>query len=759
MNAIRAFFISAAVLALEVSLTRVFSVVLWYHFGFMIVSLAMLGFAFAGAAVHFRAAKGKVTAGTSSFHSLVAAALLLPVVIALTRIPVDPTQLIQSPTDQVLFGAVILLASVPLFLLGFALCAAFEAGRDAIGRVYGASFLGGAAGVGLSLAGMEYLGGGGGLLLAAGAAWIAGIGRSTRWLALASAIVVALCMILAPGIIPTHSQKHFPNVSDEQVIDRKWNAFSSVVFYKNPKRHGLWAMPDSYPGPLPETLGIAIDEWAITSIVRMDGETDLGFFEAYPPTLGLETAKMGFDALVIGAGGGLDVLGALHFGAGHVTAVELNPMIVDAVKGEFREYSGDLYHDERVRAVAEEGRHFVERDEKKYDRIVLTGVDTFAATAAGAYALSENYIYTVEAFQSYLDHLKPDGMLCMTRWFYDPPRQTLRLIAAAREALEREGIAKPEACFFLARARLRSLILVKNEPFTEEEKQVLINSLPEREAVLIHAPGWRGHPIIDAFMAGTLDPDYAYRVDEATDDNPFLFEHGRWKNLFGAEQDWFMDQLGGLEVLFLTFAGLFACMALGTVLLLFLGRGTSWLRVDPRLAAFFFLLGAGYLITEAVLLPKLVLCLGHPVYAMSIVLISLLVFSGLGAVASQRMPRGGRWLAIVCTAAAASFPLFFLLLFDALQPQILQATLTGKIALIAAVIAVPGFLMGLPFPLALRNHAGMVPRAFLFNGAGSALAGPAATALAITFGFTTTFWIASGLYLVAGLLVAGVRRK
>jgi hypothetical protein len=453
------------------------------------------------------------------------------------------------------------------------------------------------------------------------------------------------------------------------------------------------------------------------------------------------------------------VLGALYYGAGHVTAVELNPLIVDAVKGEFRRYSGSLYHDDRVRAVAEEGRHFVERDGKKYDRIVITGVDTFAATAAGAYALSENYIYTVEAFQSYLRHLKPGGVLCMTRWFYDPPRQTQRLIAAAREALTREGIAKPKECFFLARARLRSLILVKNEAFTKEEKQTLINGLPEREAVLIHAEGTPGHPIIDAFMAGNPDPDYPYRVDAPTDDNPFLFEHGRWKNLFGAEQDWFMDQLGGLEVLFLTFTGLFACMALGTALLLFLGRGTSWMRVGPRLAAFFFLLGAGYLVTEAVLLPKLVLSLGHPVYAMSIVLVSLLVFSGLGAVASQRMPGGGRWPALACIAAAASFPLFFLLLFDALQPQILHAALPGKIALIAAVLAVPGFLMGLPFPLALRSHSGMVPRAFLFNGAGSALAGPAATALAITFGFTITFWIATGIYLAAGLLVARARGK
>ncbi|MHC4945325.1 MAG: spermidine synthase family protein, partial [Planctomycetota bacterium] len=388
------FFLSAAILALEVSLVRIFSVVLWYHFGFMIVSLAMLGFALAGMAVRLRKERKGLDPARAANYALAGAGLILPAVIALTRVPVDPTLLLEAASHKFLFGLVILLSAFPFYLWGYALCAALELGRRSINRVYGASFLGGALGVGLALGGMEYLGGSGGVALAAVAAWLSGCvmvktARNVKRFAALSLLIIVACLVLLPGIVPEGSQKHFPAVPPEQIIDRKWNAFSSVIFYENPNRHGLWAMASGYRGRLPEMIGIAIDEWAITSIIRFDGNLEvLEFFEAYPPTLGLETTEPGFDSLVIGAGGGLDVLGALYYGAAHVNAVELNPLIVEAVKGKFREYSGDLYHDERVSAVAAEGRHYVEKDTRLYDRIILTGVDTFAATAAGAYALS-----------------------------------------------------------------------------------------------------------------------------------------------------------------------------------------------------------------------------------------------------------------------------------------------------------------------------------------------------------------------------------
>ncbi len=781
------FWVACAILALQVSLTRIFSVVLWYHFGFMIVSLAMLGFALAGAAVR-RLAKREgaifLPAGRAAF---IGAGLTLPLVAVVTRIPLDPTLVVETFSQALLFGLVILIAALLFFILGFAQCAVLEAGRRRINRVYGFSFLGGAAGIGLSLGGMEYLGGGGGVMLAAAAAWIGAFAvpelrRACRGAAWLSLIVLIASLAAFPGIVPESSRKHFPHVPPEQVIDREWNAFSSVLFYRNPERHGLWALSPGFRGKLPEMLGIAIDEWAITSIVKWDGriesgedgDPDLAFFDAYPPTLGLATAEDGFDALVIGAGGGLDVLAALYYGAGHVTAVEINPLIVNAVKGRFDDYSGGIYKNEKVRAVAAEGRYFVERDERLYSRIVLTGVDTFAATAAGSFALSENYIYTVEAFQGYIRRIEPDGMICMTRWFFEPPRQTLRLVNAAREALAQEGVENPDDCFFLAktRGRARSLLLMKKEPFSDSEIRELCGKLGERNVEIVHARGVRGHPLVDffftvrgraAFESGFPDGSrYPYRVDAPTDDCPFLFEHGRWTNLFQRENEMFLGPFGGHEVLAVTFLALLLFLVLGLVLI----RGKRRKEesraggVDPPppgnrflTAAAFTLIGVAYLAAESALLPRLVLSLGHPVYAMSIVLVGLLVWSGLGSMASRLVPATGGWAAAACIAAGAAGPVVFIFLFESMDAAILHASLGTKIGLSVILLALPGFLMGIPFPLAVRflsgKDADLVPRAFLWNGAGSALACPAAMAMAITFGFNVSFIAAAGCYVIA----------
>ncbi|MHC4942994.1 MAG: spermidine synthase family protein, partial [Planctomycetota bacterium] len=404
--------------------------------------------------------------------------------------------------------------------------------------------------------------------------------------------------------------------------------------------------------------------------------------------------------------------------------------------------------------------------------------------AAGAYALSENYIYTREAFQAYLARLKPGGMLMMTRWFYMPPRQTLRLISAAREALLLEGVEDPDSCFFLARARLRSLILIKKEPFLPEETTKLLEGCRDREAQLIHVQGLEGFPEVDRFFTekgrAEMAADYPYRVDAPTDDCPFLFEHTRWSRLFGAEQDWFMGSLGGLEVIFITLMALILLLGLGMAIMLLydrllLGKQEETPRKSARLpwtgrfllAAAFLIVGLNYLTVEAVLLPKLVLPLGHPVYAMSLVLVSLLVFSGLGSIFSRRLPATGIWAAAACIAAAVSLPLLFQGAIEMFSDTLLHASLLFKMVLLWALIAVPGFLMGIPFPLAIRvfgeRDETLVPRAFLWNGVGSALAAPLATGLAITVGFAQTLRIATAGYVLVGILLAsafaGIRIK
>jgi len=773
------FFISAALLSLEVSLTRIFSVVLWYHFGFMIVSLAMLGFALAGALVYVMIRRRGIRYPFTGIITFTTAAIILPSVIAITRVQVDLPELMYSLSSKLTLAMIALITVIPFCFLGYSLCATFELGKQTINKVYGCSFLGGAVGVILALAGMEYLGGGGGVILAAVAAWLSGCrsikqGRAIVITAVLSLTVIVISYLAAPGIVSEKSQKHFPRVSQTQVIDREWNAFSSVVFFDNPNLIGLWAMPMNYTGALPEMIGVAIDEWAITSILKFDGDlSKLRFFESYPPTLGWETAAENSDVLIIGAGGGLDVLSSLYYKASNVTAVEINPLIVDAVKGRFREFSGDLYHRSDVTAIAAEGRHFLESDDNLYDRIVLTGVDTFAATGGGAYALSENYLYTVEAFETCLSRLKPGGMICMTRWFYDPPRQTLRLIAAAEEAMKRRGIKNPRDGMFLAEARLSSLILLKNDPFTEDETRRLVDGCKDRVANVLYAKGFKGHPVIEEFLTdegrAKMESDYPYSVSAPTDDSPFLFEHAKWKNLFKAEQDMFMDKLGGQEIIVITFLSILACLICGLFIIrLFRGKEAKTknshnVLFRKRIFAYltFLFLGMGYLISESILLPKLILPLGYPVYAMSVALVGLLIWSGIGSICAQRIPSTGRMPAVLCFVCAIAVPLFFNFIIDGMSQSILHASFIMRVLSVLILIAVPGFLMGMPFPLAIRalgeKDASVVPKGFLWNGAGSALACPIAIALAITFGFNNTILFAAALYLIAGIFLLNSR--
>ncbi|MHC4846006.1 MAG: polyamine aminopropyltransferase, partial [Planctomycetota bacterium] len=461
---------AAATLGLQVLLPRIFSMVLWYHLGFFAVSLAMLGFSFGGLLVMWRS-RGEDDAGLDVRSLSVRAAIFTLVSLAVvSRLPLDPTRLMEGLDAPLMLLLTGLALAVPFALLGGVVCAALAAPGARVAQVYGATFLGGAVGAMLCLGAMQWLGAPRAAAVLAALPLLASLfaarSLATRGppgkvagLDLALALVLVLGTLVVPEtIIPLESRKHFPRVPAERVIDTEWNAFSHVTFYENPEHHGLWAMPPMYAGPLPDMIGVAIDAWAITSVLeRAPDEFDLPVFAHYPPTIAYTGTEPGFSALVIGAGGGIDVLAALAAGAGAVAAVEINPLIVDAVLGRFAELSGDLYRDPRVEPIVMEGRHFVETDVRAWDRIVLSGVDTFAATEAGAFALSENSLYTVEAFETYLRRLEPGGSLMMTRWWFEPPRQTLRLALTAAEALRRSGVAEPARRLFVARAERNSL--------------------------------------------------------------------------------------------------------------------------------------------------------------------------------------------------------------------------------------------------------------------------------------------------------------
>jgi hypothetical protein len=771
---------TAAAVGLQVLLPRLFSVVLWYHLGFFAVSLAMFGFAAAGALVARRGAPDPARTSALAGLSLVAALVLV------LRLPVDPTRLLESWTAPALLLVAGLLLAVPFLLLGVVVCSALADARGRPGRVYGATFAGGAAGALLCLAAMEWLGApraaallallpvAGAVLAGWGAA--ASAASSMRLLFAAGALAVA-ALAVPDRLLPLVSRKHFPAVPPELVIEQRWNAFSHVTFYDNPDRHGLWALPPDYDGPLPRTIGAAIDTWAITPILeRRPGRDAHPVLERYPPSLFYVGAAPGFTALVIGSGGGIDVQAALAAGASHVTAVEINPLIVDAVRGRFAEFCGGLYDDPRVEVVVGEGRDYLERaaaggltdahiGPRKWDRIVLSGVDTFAATEAGAFALSENHLYTVEGVDAALRCLEPDGVLAYTRWWFEPPRQTIRLALTVAQVLRAQGHAHPGPHVYIGLAERNSLMLVHRAGFTEAQLLELQAGAQRRGMLPVYAQNAPSHPLFVAALSlpdtSALIAGYPYRIDPATDDRPFFFEYGRLSGLFRTEGDWIRDRLGGQEILLASLVALLLlCLALVAWLragLAAAGTGTrsAGAGLSLRARAGLVLLGAGYLFVEIPVLQRLALVLGHPVLAVAVVLVALLLLSGLGAWLSDRID--SRRLPRIAVTVAVAIVLALVVAHDA---WLTSAALAGegrlwRAAAAIALLAVPGLLLGMPFPLALRQlaHNGpsdaLVPAAFLWNGVASVLASPLAILIAMEVGFQATLWVGAGCYAAA----------
>jgi len=751
---------AAASLALQVLLPRVFSVILWYHLGFFVVSLAMLGFATGGLIERRRLRRRRPAFDPASLACFASLAISLALIVVV-RLPIEPTRLLETLLDPVLLCLTGLLLAIPFVALGTLVCACLEAGRERIGPLYGASFFGGALGALLALLLMEWIGTPRALAVVALLPVLSSLPFKQSGAQWAALILALSALILPQRILPLESRKHFPRIADEQVIDQQWNSFSRVTFYENPEHHGLWQIDPRVAGELPESIGVAIDSWAITSIQkRAEGETHLPWLEFYPPTVAFEQAPEDFDALIIGAGGGVDVLAALSAGAARVTAVEINPLIVDAVRGRFSEFSGRLYQDPRVEVVVAEGRHFVEGDTRRYDRIVLSGVDTFAATEAGAFALSENYLYTVEALKQYYRHLEPGGVLALARWWFEPPRQTLRLTVTATQALAELDVSDLSDRVIIAHAGRTSLFLLKRGVFEEDERSALLEACARRGAVVVHPAAERGQPASHALFARALTQEGAdevvrthpFRVDATSDDRPFFFENQFLSGLFQGEGDWIHSRLGGQELLVATLAFL---LVLSLPLLWWTGSGRRGLRQRFSGSLPFLLLGFAYLFVEIPLMQRLALVLGHPVHAVAVVLVALLVGSGAGSLLAPRL--SGFTAPAVSAGAAAAIVLVPIAAHPALLAAVLGQGTAARCVATVAYLSLPAFLMGMPFPLAIRALGArdrlLVPSAFAANGIASVVAGPLAVLIAMTAGFRVVLFAGCGCYLAAaGLL-------
>jgi len=741
--------VAGSVLALQVLLTRLFSAVLFYHFGFLAISLALLGAGGGAIAVYVRPGwfRGRAAQAVLARWAALMSALLVTTPLVIVRLDYEFTGDVTAGFVLSL-AAACLLAALPFTAGGVVIALAIRDWTGWAGRVYGADLAG--AGLGallvvpaLKLAEPATLIVALGLVAGVAALLLAAPGSGERRLGLG-----AVALAGAMAVVAAASSLYFlePWTHVKPAYER-WTPLSRVIGYppKDDRSNALLFYDRVYA--------------PVTVHRRGEALPDARRLSLRPQGIGQRLTAPG-RALVIGGGGGRDIYNALSAGQRHVDVIELNQGIVDMVDEDLGRWSGSPYSLPGVSTRVGDGRSVLASRESRYDEIHIGFTDTLSANSATAFALTEANLYTVEAFDEYLDHLRPGGILSVSRLYRLVGDEALRATVLALDSLRRRGAREPERNVVVLISRdilgeLFGTVLVRPRPWNPAELR-RVRALAGAERVRVgFAPGgpyfreWRElarAPHLQGFCEA-----YRLNVCAPTDDKPFFFNMKRLGDLGEALPPGYFYSIDPFRILLVTLAILLGLAALAFALPLALARGEGRPRVSSL--GLFAAIGLGYLMLEVALIQRFVLFLGFPTYALSVVLFALLVFTGLGSLLSARgAARARRTLGLSLGAAA--------LLIGAgafaLQPllrALIELPFAARVAVTVAILAPYGLSMGMAMPLALKRleglHPGGVPWAWGINGIMSVLASVLAVAVAITAGFTVTTLLAAACYLAA----------
>jgi len=795
--------VSLSSLLLELALTRLFSVVLFYHFAFFAISVALLGLGSGGVFAHVR----QEWLERFELRALGARLCLLNSIFILAAVEVvlhTPVSLEVTGRNFGKLTIIYLAAAVPFFLTGLLFSVLFARSSGHISQLYGADLVGGATACLAVVPLLNFIGAPNALLLAsacmavAAALWADQIKLRRAAYALAAIFVLLIAANYSGKIIDVIYAKGV--FRDPKWIEySRWNAISRIEV-------------DTHLGG----RYVVIDADATTAIMNVDPALWEQNGSATPTGTGLP-AMSGFnwkkslmsaapsvanvlrphgDFAIIGPGGGVDVMRAVASGSPSVTGIEINPTIANSVmRDRYADYTFHLYDLPQVHIHVQDGRSYIRSSRDKYDVVQMTLVDTWASTAAGAFALSENNLYTVEAFREYFDHLKPEGMIAITRWEFKQPREALRIVSQAIESLHQIGMSDPRRHFVIvADGGLDEdgrpvLVLAKKSPFTLAEYEAIDNhvranpnlvwlnpplmiepcmpdanvpcKVPESPRRFIR-PQSLSSPAAEAFqrLIASNDPrafarGYPYNVAPVDDSAPFFFFTLKTRHVIenilagtGHGMDWRIN-LGVVVLGMLLIISILAVLAF-LILPLALHRHRQHAPKTGIVALLYFIaVGFGFILVEISLIQRFVLFLGHPTYALTVVVFLLLLSSGAGSVAARhRITGGGKILPLLGLISA--FIVGNVVLLPWLLPAAVGLPFGIKLVISALVLAPLGFLMGMPFPTGLRLVK-TVEWAWALNAAASVLGSVMAMIIAIHFGLTVTLLCAAVAYLLAAV--------
>ena len=786
--------LSLATLLLELALTRVLSVSLWYHFGFLVISTALLGFGASGVTLALwtrlreRADLGRSLASCS----LCFAGSTLLSFWLMQRIPFDPFSIAVDRRQFLFMPIYLVVVALPFFCSGLGISLLLTRGGREVTRLYAFDLVGAGLGCGLITLVLPHFGGSGSVVIAAFVGALAALSFSLpSQKLLAAGAAVAAILLLAVSFrssqwLPIHVSANKQS-SPILPIYAAWNTLSLVQVVERPARDGEPGFRRLIIDAGTAATGMQDLRPGVRTVLQqhpeaIDDDSDIVYI-----------GKPAAHVLIIGSGGGGQVLEALKQKAASITAIEINPATNDIVANRMNDYWGGLFHQPEVHLVTDEGRSFLRRSQEKYDAIISVHTISNAAVASGALSLAENYVFTREAFDDYLDHLTPNGILFFTR----PEAQIPRLLSTARESFAARNMG-PVANHMFAftnaaasshsegRGSFAAVFLLQKSEIPPSQLQQIRQVLKDDggngfRPKILYSPDEQADVSSRLYYEIAAAPDLQAIYDRtdaqlapATDDKPFFNQHMRWSRIrWRTIVDLFSQPKPGdarmsledrpiAEVTLLVLLVQSALIAAACILLplIVFHRQATWEQRPLAWLGYFAALGLGYIMVEIALLQRFLLFLGQPIYTYAVILAGLLIFTGVGSWVAGRMKQTHALsrslvvaLAVVVITALITPPVFQFFLGYALGV---------RVAISLLLVAPLGLALGMPFPLGLRLASAQATSigawAWGVNGFFTVIGTVLALILGMIFGFRMVLLLAALCY-AGALLVAGRQSK
>lgn len=779
-------FLSVALLGFELSLMRMLSYAQWYHFAYMIISIALLGFGISGTALFifrsyvFKRAKLAVALSTT----LCALSLVLSPVF-LSHISFDPFLLVWEPLRFWQLLPFYLTLLLPFFFGAAVIGMSFRLAPEHLGRLYFSNLVGSGIGSLGAVVLMDWVHPNvlayvmGMITLPAVLLALHDLRRGQQLLIGAA---VLACLAVGLALTPAPQRSQYKSLSkalqlpDARIVFEKSSPLGVVEIVTSPSLRYAPGLSLSYEGTIPALQGVFNDgEW-VGSIFGVHDTAAIDMLEhtvfALPFRL-VEKPRV----LVLGVGTGSDVRLALHNNAKSVTGVEMNKVLVELLADANTGDPSSFVHRADVDIRISEARSYLSRSDKKYDLLIVPILEGLVASAAGTQALFENYLFTVESYRTMIDHLTPQGILVVNSWMNFPPRGPVKTIASMLQALKEEGINNPSEHFAAIRGWSSFSALIKKQPLTQAEIQLIRSFCDEHGFDLVYLPGIAAEEVnrynemkppylYEATLALLTGREqdffdrYPFSVAPATDNRPYFSHFIKWKMLpqlakaYGTSGVTFFEI--GYVLLLATFVQL-AILSFLFIVVPFLSarardhlRGSFW-----RLLFYFGGIGLGYMLIAMVMIQRFILFLGHPVYSVSVITGSMLIFSGFGSLYSERIPAVSARILLAAFTGIVILLILYALFLPSVLSVLLHLSFAWRVIVCILSLAPLAFLMGLPFPLGLRRivtaNESLISWAWGVNGYFSVIAASVATLVAIEFGFLFLSFLAIGVYVLAGV--------